>query len=242
MTALSINCDMGEGYGSYRLADDAAIMPWIDLANIACGFHASDPVIMYDTVRLAEKHGVRIGAHPSLPDLQGFGRREMSVDPGDLRAMLRYQIGALVGMMAGTDARLHHIKPHGALYGMACRSNDVADAIADVALAYEVPVLGLAGTLQEKVYAARGVRMIAEFYADLDYNEDGTLRIVKHPVTRTVPEAAARVRDAFDYGRTTAATGKTIPIRAETVCVHSDNPNALALVAALSQSRQETPA
>lgn len=229
----TINCDMGEGFGRYQVADDAALMPHIDLANVACGFHASDPSIMLATVDLALRHGVQIGAHPSLPDLQGFGRREMAIAPSDLAALLRYQVGALSGMLAGQSVRLHHIKPHGALYGMACQQTTVANAIADVALAFDLPVLGLAGSVQEEVYAQRGVELIPEFYADLDYDDDGELIIVAQPAAQTVEAAVTRAVSAIATGQTTSLSGGTIAVRAQTVCVHSDNRNALALVKGL---------
>lgn len=229
----TINCDMGEGFGRYQVADDAALMPHVDLANVACGFHASDPSIMQATVNLALRHGVRIGAHPSLPDLQGFGRREMAIAPSDLKALLRYQVGALSGMLSGQSARLHHIKPHGALYGMACQQTAVANAIADVALAFDLPVLGLAGSVQEEVYAQRGVELIPEFYADLDYDDQGQLIIVAQPAAQTVEAAVTRAVSAIANGQTTSLSGGTIAVRAETICVYSDNRQALALVKGL---------
>ena len=128
--ALAINCDMGEGFGLYRIGDDAGIMPYITMANVACGFHASDPSVMHKTVRLAKQHGVKVGAHPSLPDLQGFGRREMKMEPRELTDCLIYQIGALKGFLDAEGMPLNHIKPHGALYGMAARTEEIANAIA----------------------------------------------------------------------------------------------------------------
>src|SRR6187431_2203495 len=118
---LTINCDMGEGFGLYRIGDDAAMMPHIDLANVACGFHASEPTTMRATVRLAKRHGVKVGAHPSLPDLQGFGRREMKIGREELANCLIYQVGALKGFLDAEGMPLNHIKPHGSLYGMAAR-------------------------------------------------------------------------------------------------------------------------
>jgi 5-oxoprolinase (ATP-hydrolysing) subunit A len=230
---VTFNCDMGEGFGRYAVADDAAIMPLIDLANIACGYHASDPVIMKRTARLAGNAGVRIGAHPSLPDLQGFGRRDMAIPPADLTAMLQYQIGALWGILKAEGLALNHVKPHGALYGMACRNAEVANAIADAVLPFDLPILGLAGTQQEKVYAKRGVRFIPEFYADLDYADDGMLVIRPVPLHRDPAAAAARAMNALRMGSTLSENGRTIPIRAETVCVHSDSANAVDLLHAL---------
>ena len=130
---VTINCDMGEGYGLYRCGDDAALMPHVSLANVACGFHASDPSVMHATVRLAKQHGVKVGAHPSLPDLQGFGRREMRLSAQEITDCVLYQVGALQAFLAREGMLLSHIKPHGALYGMAARSVEVAEAICDAA-------------------------------------------------------------------------------------------------------------
>jgi len=141
---MTINCDMGEGFGLYRLGNDAALMPHIDLANIACGFHASDPSIMHATVRLAKQHGVKVGAHPSLPDMQGFGRRAMVIAPDEVQDLVIYQAGALKAFLDAEGLPLNHIKPHGALYGMAARDEAIAGAIADAARVFGVPVLGMA--------------------------------------------------------------------------------------------------
>src|SRR5947208_15072216 len=162
------NCDMGEAFGLYKMGDDEALMPQIVVANVACGFHASDFNHMRATVRLAKQHGVKVGAHPSLPDLQGFGRREMKIGREELANCLIYQIGALTGFLAAEGMALNHIKPHGSLYGMAARDEAVANAVADAALVFGMPLLGMAGTLHEKIYRARGLTMIPELYAGLD--------------------------------------------------------------------------
>src|SRR5271165_7071328 len=143
---LTINCDMGEGFGLYRLGNDAALMPLIDLANVACGFHASDPSIMRATVRLAKQHGVKVGAHPSLPDMQGFGRRVMAVTSAEVEDFVIYQVGALKAFLDAEGVALNHVKPHGALYGMAARDEAIAAAIADAVRVFRVPILGMAFT------------------------------------------------------------------------------------------------
>jgi UPF0271 protein len=154
----TINCDMGEAFGLYRMGDDAGLMPLIDIANVACGFHASDFNHMRSTVRLAKAHGVAVGAHPSLPDLQGFGRREMKIGREELANCLIYQIGALKGFLDAEGMKLNHIKPHGSLYGMAARNEDTAHAICDAADVFKTPLLGMVGTLHETIYSARGMR------------------------------------------------------------------------------------
>src|SRR5215813_12099546 len=181
---------MGEGFGLYRCGDDAGIMPFITLANVACGFHASDPTVMHKTVRLAKQHGVKVGAHPSLPDLQGFGRREMRMDPKELTDCLIYQVGALKAFLDAEGMPLNHIKPHGALYGMAARSEEVANAICDAAQVFGVPLMGMARTKHEEVYSRRGLRFLAEFYADLEYEESGRL-IITREHEAVDPKAAA---------------------------------------------------
>ncbi|WP_424987195.1 5-oxoprolinase subunit PxpA [Microbulbifer sp. S227A] len=222
---MLLNCDMGESFGIYSLGADAAIMPHIDLANVACGFHGSDANHMSATVRLAIRHGVAIGAHPSLPDLQGFGRREMAIGREELRNVILYQVGALTAFLRASGARLSHIKPHGALYGMTARDPEAAGAMADAADVFDVPIMGLAGTLHESVYTARGHAFWPEYFADLDYDPQGKLVI-----TRTHPQidaalVEARVHAALE-GRLLTRDGGELPLRASTICIHSDTPNA----------------
>ena len=230
---FSINCDLGEGFGRYRLGDDAAIMATIDLANIACGYHAGDPAIIAETVRLASLHGTKAGAHPSLPDRQGFGRREMKLTRAETAAFVRYQIGAVKGFLDAARIGLSHVKPHGALYGMAARDEETAEAICDAAQGLCGTLLGLAGTAHEHVYLKRGFAFVAEFYADLEYTDDGTLIIGRQPLMRDPAAAAQRVMTAMRAGRTLSLDGKEIEIRASSVCVHSDSGNRIELVRAI---------
>ena len=229
----TINCDMGEGFGLYRIGDDAALMPLIDVANVACGFHAADPVQMRATVRLARAHGVAVGAHPSLPDLQGFGRREMAMGQEELAACLIYQIGALSGFLAAEGMALNHIKPHGALYGMAARQAHVAEAICDAADVFRVPIFGLPGTLHETIYPARGHRYVAEYYADLDYTDAGGVIITREHAPVDPAEAAARCRRALAEGRGTSINGIDIAVGRDSICIHSDTPNVVAVAEAV---------
>ncbi len=228
-----INCDMGEGFGLYRIGDDEGLMPLIDLANVACGFHASDFNHMRRTVQLASQNGVKVGAHPSLPDLQGFGRREMKIGREELTNCIIYQIGALKGFLDAEGMVLNHIKPHGSLYGMAARMEDVANAVADAADVYKVPLFGMAGTLHEKVYPARGHRFVSEFYADLDYNDDGGLIITREHAPTDPGHAAAACVRAIKEGKVASVGGKDVAVRADTICVHSDTPNAVAVARAV---------
>ncbi|HKQ94882.1 MAG TPA: LamB/YcsF family protein [Aestuariivirgaceae bacterium] len=228
-----INCDMGEAYGLYRMGDDEGIMPLITVANVACGFHASDFNHMARTVRLARKHGVKVGAHPSLPDLQGFGRREMKMGREELRNCIVYQVGALKAFLDAEGMELNHIKPHGALYGMAARMEDVANAVADANDVFKVPLMGMINTQHEKVYKARGHGFISEFYTDLDYNDDGGLIITREHDARDPGEAAARSLRAIKEGKTRSIGGKDVAVGADAICVHSDTPNAVAITLAV---------
>ena len=228
-----INCDMGEAFGLYRMGDDEAIMPLITAANVACGFHASDFNHMRTTVRLANRHGVKVGAHPSLPDLQGFGRREMKIGRDELANCIVYQVGALKGFLEAEGMPLSHIKPHGALYGMAARMEEVAHAICDAADVFKVPLMGMVNTCHERVYTARGHTFIAEFYTDLDYADDGALIITREHEAKDPTEAAARSVRAIKEGKVTSIGGKDVVVRADAICVHSDTPNAVAIVTAV---------
>lgn len=233
---LTINCDMGEGYGMYRLGDDAGLMPHIDLANIACGFHASDPTIMRETVRLAKRHGVKVGAHPSLPDMQGFGRRPMALAPAEVTDFVTYQIGALKGFLDAENVPLNHVKPHGALYGMAARDEKIAAAIADAVRPFGVPVLGMAFTAHETAYGKNGIELIPEFYADLDYDGDGNLILSRVHDAVDPAKAAARVLRVVREHVVATTSGRDIPVKAATVCVHSDTPVAVAIAAEVKQA------
>jgi len=234
--ALAINCDMGEGFGLYRCGDDAGIMPFITLANVACGFHASDPTVMHKTVRLAKQHGVKVGAHPSLPDLQGFGRREMRMDPKELTDCLIYQVGALKGFLDAEGMALNHIKPHGALYGMAARSEEIANAICDAADVFKVALLGMARTKHEEVYTKRGFKFVPEFYVDLDYDKDGKLIITREHVAWDPDVAAKRTVRAITEKKVKTVEGNDIPMTAECICVHSDTPGAVVVAKAVKEA------
>lgn len=238
-----LNCDMGESFGLYRIGDDAGLMPLIDVANVACGFHASDYNHMRSTVQLAKRHGVKVGAHPSLPDLQGFGRREMKIGREEMTNCLIYQIGALKGFLQAEGMELNHIKPHGSLYGMSARMEDIAQAICDAADIFKVPLFGMVGTLHETIYQARGHVLVSEFYADLEYTDAGGLIITReHAPTDEAKSAAACVR-AIKEGKVTSVGGVDITVRADTICVHSDTPNAVSLAQAVRDaiSSLETP-
>jgi 5-oxoprolinase (ATP-hydrolysing) subunit A len=236
---LAINCDMGESFGLYKMGDDEGLMPHITIANVACGFHASDPSVMAKTVRLAKQHGVKVGAHPSLPDLQGFGRREMKMRPEELTDCIVYQVGALKGFLEREGMELFHIKPHGSLYGMAAKSHEVCKAIADAVKVFKVPIMGMIGTLHEQVYPAEGLEFLSEYYADLDYGDDGMVIITREHHAFDPQRAADRAVRAVKEGAAVSVSGKEVKVRADCICVHSDTPNAVALAQAVKAALAE---
>ncbi|WOV91241.1 MAG: LamB/YcsF family protein [Candidatus Zeuxoniibacter abyssi] len=223
---ITINCDMGEGFGIYHIGNDSTLMPLITVANVACGFHASDYNHMRMTVRLAKQHGVQVGAHPGLPDMQGFGRREMKIDREELANCLIYQIGALKGFLEAESMALSHIKPHGSLYGMAARDESVAHAVCDAADVFQVPLFGMIGCMHEKVYHARGCRFVSEYFSDLEYDDNGDLIITREHDSTDVQRAAERTARAVREGLVESINGKDVRVGADTICVHSDTPNA----------------
>ena len=233
---VSINCDMGESYGLYKMGDDESMMPLISLANVACGYHGSDPNHMRATVRRAKAFDVKVGAHPSLPDLQGFGRREMKIEREELANIIIYQIGALSGFLEAEGMELNHIKPHGALYGMASRDETIAHAVCDAADVYNVPLLGMVNTQHEKIYQERGHEFVAEYYADLYYREDGSLIITRQHDPVDPKDAGERALRAIEEGKTKSTTGPDVVVRAECICVHSDTPNAVEVAEAVREA------
>jgi UPF0271 protein len=231
--AVTINCDMGESFGIYKMGDDEACMPFITHANVACGFHASDPRVMWRTVRAAKKHGLSIGAHPGFPDREGFGRREIKLGRDETAAMVIYQIGALKGFLDAESVPLSHFKPHGALFGMAMKDPDMAHGIADAAEALGVPVIGFSNCVQEEVYRERGIPYSCEFYADLDYDDRGW-QIITMEHDPVAPETAvSRVLRAVNEGKTSSINGKDVEVRADSICVHSDTPGAVEVARAV---------
>lgn len=223
---VTLNCDMGESYGNWRFGDDAGIMPHVDCANIACGFHASDPWTMLKTVRLAKSLGKAIGAHPSLPDREGFGRREMKLQPEELTAAFLYQIGALSGMLQAEGVELAHVKPHGIIYGMAARDMDAARAIAAAVKPFGVPLFGLAGTCHETAARDLDVPFLGEFFPDLTYAPDGSLIIPRVHSAIDLAAAEQRMVRALKDGELVAVDGSVRSVTFQTVCIHSDPPNA----------------
>ena len=228
-----VNSDMGEAFGLHTFGNDPALMQIIDVANVACGFHAGDPGVMESTVALAHEHGVSVGAHPGLPDLVGFGRREMKLTPTEVEDLIRYQVGALSGFLTKYGMPLNHIKPHGSLYGMLARDEDLMLGAVKVAKDYGVPLFGLAGTAHERVAVREGVRFVGELYVDLDYNAEGGLIILRQPHATDPEAAAARTTRALAEGVVNSVDGTDFPINFGSVCVHSDTSNATEVAVAV---------
>lgn len=230
MTRIDLNCDLGESFGAWTMGDDAGVMPWITSANIACGFHAGDFSTMHKTVLLAKQHGVAVGAHVSLPDLQGFGRREMKVAPSDAYAMTLYQIGALAAFARAADMRVSHVKPHGALYNMAAKDAALADAIARAVRDFDAQIVlvGLAASELPRAGHMLGLRVAHEAFADRRYEADGTLtpRGVDGAVIEDVDAAVAQAVRIATQGEVDVRTGGTRELRADTICVHGDRSGA----------------
>jgi UPF0271 protein len=217
---------MRESYDIWTFGNDEEIMKIIQLANIACGFHASDFNHMRQTVNLAKKYKVSIGAHPSLPDLQGFCRREMSISRSELANCLIYQIGALNGFLQAEGVQLNHIKPHGALYTMAARNANIAHAICDTADVFQVPIIGMENTQHAIVYKERNHGLISEFYADLEYSDDGNIIITRSSGPVDIEAKVQRCVDAIANKFVESENHQAIAVNAKTICIHSDTPNA----------------
>ena len=241
-STITINSDLGESFGLLSFGHDDELLDLIDAANIACGFHSGDPHVMSSTVAGAARAGVALGAHPGLPDLTGFGRRQMSLSADEVRDLTLYQVGALSAFIDQSGAQLSHIKAHGALYGMLSRDEDLMRPVAELAARLGVQIFGLAGIAHQTVARQAGVEFVPELYVDLNYDPDGNLIIVRRPQITDPAAAAERVTSAVTTGTITASDGSTLPVEFSSICVHSDTPNcvdvARAVVAALESSQQ----
>lgn len=230
---FDLNCDMGESFGNWRMGDDAALLPLVSTANLACGFHAGDPVTMMATVAAAQAAGVAVGAHPGLPDLLGFGRRAMAVTPNDVHAYFAYQVGALGGFLRARGMRLNHVKPHGALFHV-LRDPALAEAALD-AIAGAAPgaaIYWMAPEPFSRLAARRGFRVCTEAYPDLDYDDAGSLIVERHKRAVQPELVHARLVEIITKGTLTNRAGVTLPMQVESACIHGDGPNAIEVVRA----------
>ena len=237
---VDLNCDMGEGFGSYHLGDDAAIMPLVTSANIACGFHAGDPHVMRRTLRLTKQYGVGAGAHPGYPDLLGFGRRAMTLTPEEIYDVTLYQIGALWALARAEGIELTHVKIHGAMYNTAAKNAPQAEALAKAVRAVDKDLVfvGLAGSLMISAAEEAGLKAVHEVFADRGYMPDGSLVPRSHPqaLHTNVDVAVKQVLQMVKTGTVTAITGETVPIQADSICLHGDGSHAVEFARAVRQA------
>jgi UPF0271 protein len=236
---MLLNCDLGESYGSWTMGLDADVMPHIDQANIACGFHAGDPVTMDRTLALAARHHVAVGAHPSYPDMVGFGRRSMNLSTEEIIASLHYQVAALEGMALGHGLELAYVKPHGALYNDMMAKLEVRDAIIQALASYHrrLPLMLQASpaAAQHRAEAAGlGIHLVFEAFADRCYDDDGSLLSRRKPgAVHNLERTLAQVEQLQERGTVTTVSGRELPLQADTLCVHGDNPESVLAIRAI---------
>ena len=230
---IDMNCDMGESYGAWTMGNDAAVLQYVSSANIACGFHGGDPATMRKTVAAAVKQGVALGAHPSLQDLAGFGRRVIQITPDEAYDIVVYQIGALAGVAASQGARLHHVKAHGALYNMAARDEGLSRAICQAVKDVDASLIlyGLAGSKLIDAARAIGLAAASEVFADRSYQDDGSLtpRTRAGAMIEDLDRAVEQVLGMVREGKVRSIDGRDVPVQADTLCIHGDQPNACLL-------------
>jgi UPF0271 protein len=240
---IDINCDMGESFGAYTLGLDEEVIKYITSANIACGYHAGDPLVMEQTIALAKEHGVSVGAHPGFPDLMGFGRRNIDATLPEIRGYMVYQIGALQAFAKAQGLKVAHVKPHGALYLMAVEDEEISEAVVESIASVDkdlifVALAGSKGEKMTKIGEKVGLRVAYEAFPDRAYTPDGTLVSRRQPgaVIKDPDVVAQRALMMAQEGKVVAIDGKEIPFRPETLCVHGDTPGAVNLVRKIRQT------
>lgn len=236
---IDLNCDMGEAFGNYAFGADLEIIQSISSANIACAYHAGDPLVMDARVKLCREHQVAVGAHPSFPDLMGFGRRPMAATPAEVKAYVIYQLGALLGFAQAHGVKVEHVKPHGALYNMAALDEKLARAIAEGIYMVDPQciLVGLAGTALCSVGRAVGLPVAEEVFADRGYRPDGTLVPRGEPgaIIKSTEEAVERIVRLVETGTIVANNGQAMQVKGDTVCLHGDTPGAAEYAKAIRQ-------
>jgi len=234
MNQIDLNSDLGESFGAYTIGLDREVIDHVSSVNVACGYHAGDPLVMDATVAAAKRAGVAVGAHPGFPDLMGFGRRNLACTPKEIKAYVQYQMGALMAFTSMQGVKLQHCKPHGALYNMAAKDMDLALAIAWAVaeMDRDVILLGLAGSKLLEAGRQADLRVASEVFADRAYQADGSLVPRSQPgaVIHDRTEALARTVRMVTEGKVTAITGEEVAIQPHSICVHGDNPSAVAFV------------
>lgn len=240
MNLIDLNSDLGESFGAYKIGNDQEVLKYITSANIACGYHAGDHNVMMDTVKAAQKFGVQIGAHPGFPDLSGFGRRDMFLSSKEIYNLVVYQIGALAAVCKVSGTSLSHVKPHGALYNMAAKNLDIAQAIAAAVADVDssLVLFALAGSELSRAGEEKGLLVAQEVFADRTYQPDGTLtsRQQENAMIHDSDLAIKRVIRMINESKVTAVDGTDINIKADTICVHGDGPQALEFVTQLKKA------
>jgi 5-oxoprolinase (ATP-hydrolysing) subunit A len=240
---IDINCDMGESYGAGMIGNDAELMPLVSSANIACGFHGGDPGTLHQTIRLAQQYNVAIGAHPSYPDLAGFGRREMQLNPQEIYDNVLYQLGALEAFTRAGGGKLHHVKPHGALYNRAAKDAEQAEAILHAVYYFDktLKVYGPAGSELHIAALKIGLSFCREAFADRSYQPDGSLTPRSQPgaLIKDVVLAVQQVVQIIENGTVTAQDGTVISMQADTICIHGDGLYALEFTKAIRNTLTE---
>jgi 5-oxoprolinase (ATP-hydrolysing) subunit A len=239
MKTVDLNSDLGESFGLFTIGNDEKVLEYISSANIACGFHAGDHNVMMKTVKKAQHLDVGIGAHPGFPDLGGFGRREIKMSPDEIFNLVVYQVGAIQAVAKVNQAKVQHVKPHGALYNIASKHADVANAIAKAVYAVNPNLIlfGLAGSELVRAGETTGLKVANEVFADRTYQTDGTLTSRTDPdaMIHDADHAVLRVIRMVKEGKVTTVDGQDIPIQADTICVHGDEPEALRFVQKLRE-------
>jgi len=240
MPRIDLNCDMGESFGAYKMGDDIAILDYVNSANIACGFHAGDPGTIHTTVAAAIAKGVAVGAHPGLPDLQGFGRRNMALSKNEAYDMVIYQVGAVAAFAKALGGRLNHVKAHGALYNMAAKDYLLAEQIAKAVHDFDskLVIYGLAGSALIQAALDIGVPAASEVFADRTYQDDGSLTPRNQPnaMIEDADAAVVQVKRVVLERVVRSVHGNDVPVRADTLCIHGDQPSALAFVKKIRQA------
>lgn len=240
MYKVDLNCDLGESFGNYTIGCDEKVIPFISSANVACGFHASDPIVMDKAVEMARKYGVSVGAHPGLPDLMGFGRRKMDITSLEAKTMVQYQIGALSAFCRAHNIKMSHVKPHGALYNMAGKNLELASAICEGIREVNPNLILLALSGSKMIEAAKmtGLRYASEVFADRAYKDDGSLvdRKKNGAVITDEDEALKRAVRMIKEGRVRSINGNDIEIEVQSICVHGDGIKALEFVKKIRQN------
>ncbi|HUG58224.1 MAG TPA: 5-oxoprolinase subunit PxpA [Candidimonas sp.] len=241
--SIDLNCDMGESFGAWKMGQDEDILPYVTSANIACGFHAGDPGVMRKTVAAAILHGVALGAHPGLPDLVGFGRRNMDISPDNAYDMVVVQVGALAGVAASQGGRLHHVKAHGALYNMAAKKPELARAIAQAVYDVDRSLIfyALASSVQADVARQIGLNVAEEVFADRSYQSDGSLtpRNQANAMIVDPHQSIQQVLRMIIDGKVATVQGEDVAVKADTLCIHGDQPGAVMFAQSIRQALQE---